>query len=134
MRPLLSRSPSAENVTVASFWQSLTTFASSFLRLAVLEAKQAATGVALMLAFALGAAVLLVTGWLALIAWLIALLVQAEVLGWAAGFFIAAILSLGGAAGLVVLLIRRAKSVSFEATRRQLAGESPEEVEYERTS
>jgi TRAP-type C4-dicarboxylate transport system permease small subunit len=134
MKELLSRTPSPETVSVASFWQSLSAFASSFLKLVVLEARQAATGVALMLAFALGAAALIVTAWLALIAWVIALFVQSGVLGWAAGFFVAAILSVGGAAVLVFLLLRRAKSVRFEATRRQLAGESPEEGDYERTA
>jgi uncharacterized membrane protein YqjE len=128
------RAPSPDTVSVSTFWQSLTAFASSFLKLAVLEAKQAAVSVAFMLGFALAAAVLVITGWLALIAWVVALLVQAEILGWAAGFFIAAILSLGGAAALAVLVVVRGKTLNFEATRRQLAGEPTKEGEYERTS
>ena len=127
-------SPSPDTVTVATFWQSLTAFANSLLKLAVLETKQAALSLAFMLAFAIVAAILLITAWLGLIAWVIALFVQAEIIGWAAGFFIAAILSLGGAAGLAVLLVKRGKAITFEATRRQLAGEQPKEGEYERTS
>jgi uncharacterized membrane protein YqjE len=133
-KTLLSKSPSPDAVTFSSFWQSLSALVESFLRLVVLEAKQAANGLAFMLAFALAGAVLVVTGWLALIAWVVALLVQHEIVGLAAGLFIAAVLSIGGAAALFLLLIRRGKSLTFEATRRQLAGAQPKEGEYEKTS
>ena len=92
----------------------------SFLHLVVLEGKQAGIGLALMLGFGVGAAVLLITGWLALVACAVAALVENEILGWAWSLLSAALLSFAGAGGLVFLAIRRSKDLLFCATRRQL--------------
>ena len=92
----------------------------SFLDLVVLEGKKAGIGLALMLGFGVGAAVLLITGWLALIACAVATLLENDILGWAWSLLIAALLSFAGAGGLVFLAIRRSKDLLFCATRRQL--------------
>ena len=92
----------------------------SFLDLVVLEGKKAGIGLALMLGFGVGAAVLLITGWLALVACAVAALVENDILGWAWSLLIAALLSFAGAGGLVFLAIKRSKDLLFCATRRQL--------------
>jgi len=92
----------------------------SFLDLVVLEGKKAGIGLALMLGFGVGAVVLLITGWLALVACAVAALVENDILGWAWSLLIAALLSFAGAGGLVFLAIRRSKDLLFCATRRQL--------------
>ena len=92
----------------------------NFLDLAVLEGRKAGIGLALMLGFGIGAAVLLITGWLALIACAVAALLENDILGWAWSLLIAALLSFAGAGGLVFLAIKRSKDLLFCATRRQL--------------
>ncbi len=92
----------------------------NFVHLAVLEGRQAGIGLALMLGFGFGAAVLLVTGWLALIACAVAALLENDILGWVWSLLIAALLSFAGAGGLVFLAIERSKDLLFCATRRQL--------------
>jgi uncharacterized membrane protein YqjE len=109
----------------ASLQSSLSAFVDSLLRLLALEAKQAAISLAYMLAFGVVAAVLAITGWLALVACVVIALVEHNIAGWAVSLIIAALLSFGGGGVLAWLLIRRSKDVLFEASRRQLFGERP---------
>ena len=113
-------SPPTIAATIHSLVDSVRGWLDNSLHLAVLEGKKAGIGLALMLGFGVGAAVLLITGWLALIACVVAALVENEILGWAWSLLIAALLSLAGAGGLVFLAIKRSKDLLFSATRRQL--------------
>jgi uncharacterized membrane protein YqjE len=107
-------------VTLHALIDSVRGWLESFLHLAVLEGKKAGIGLALMLGFGVGAAVLLITGWLALIACVVVALVENDILGWVSSLLIAALLSFAGAGGLVFLAIKRSKDLLFYATRRQL--------------
>ena len=91
----------------------------------MLEAKQAGISLAFMLAFGLAAAVLLITGWPALIACVVAALVLYTVLGWIPTLIIPAVLSFAGAGVLAWLAVKRAKDLLFKATRRQLSTNAP---------
>ena len=113
-------SPPSIVATIHSLIDSVRGWLDNFLHLAVLEGKKAGIGLALMLGFGVGAAVLLITGWLALIACAVAALVENDILGWAWSLLIAALLSFAGAGGLVFLAIKRSKDLLFCATRRQL--------------
>jgi len=112
--------PPSGAATVRSLVESLRDWLDSFLHLVVLEGKKAATGLALMLAFGVGAAVLLITAWLALIGCAVAVAVENDILGLAWSLLIAALLSLAGAAGFVALVVKRSKDLLFHGTRRQL--------------
>ena len=115
-----SASPSSIAASIHSLIDSLRGCLDDFLHLVVLEGKKAGIGLALMLGFGVGAAVLLITGWLALVACAVAALVENHILGWAWSLLIAALLSFAGAGGLVFLAIKRSKDLLFYATRRQL--------------
>jgi hypothetical protein len=84
-----------------------------------------------MLGLALAAAVLVVTGWMAVIAAVVLALVRSGVVGWGWALAIAAVASFAGAGGLVVLMIRRSGDLTFPATRRQLGELQAEEGEDE---
>ena len=77
-----ARVPPRDRVSFSSWMSSVRDLAESFVRLVVLEARQAGISLAFMLAFAVAAAVLLITGWLAVIACIVAALVLNGVLGW----------------------------------------------------
>lgn len=125
------RAPAQPAVTVNSFLSSLRALVGSFVHLLVLEAKQAGLSFVFMLTFGIAAAVLIITGWLALVACVVFALVSNEILGGVAALFLAALLSFAGSAVLGYLVIRRAKDLLFTATRRQIAGDaSTSEVEY----
>ena len=104
---------------------SLRELAESFVHLLVLEAKQAGISLAFMVGFAVAAAVLLITGWLAAIACIVAALVLNGILGWISALVIAAVLSFAGAGVLAYLVVARAKDLLFSATRRQLSASAP---------
>ena len=72
-----------------------------FLTLVTLEGKQARLSLAWMLALALAAAALAITGWLALLACVVLALVQNDIVGWGWALAIAALLSVTVAGGLV---------------------------------
>ena len=91
-----------------------------FLTLVTLEGKQAGLSLAWMLGLALAAAVLAITGWLALLACLVLVLVQNDIVGWGWALSIAALVSFVGAGGLVLLVIQQSRYLLFPATRRQL--------------
>lgn len=74
-----------------------------------------------MLGLAVAAAVLAITGWLALLACIVLALVQNDIVGWGWALSIAALLSFAGAGGLVFMMIRRSTYLLFPAMRRQLA-------------
>lgn len=102
-----------------------------FLTLAMLEGKQAGMSLALMLGFALAAAVLVITGWIALIVGAVLALVLNGVVGWGWALAIAALLSFAGAGSLVFLAIRRSRDLTFPATRRQMSRLRDGEDEHE---
>lgn len=120
------RAARGERVSWSSWLLSVRELAASFARLLLAEAKQAGISLAFMLGFGLAAAVLLITGWLALIACVVAALVLNGILGWVWTLIIAAILSFAGAGVLTCLIITRAKHLLFRATRRQLSTSAPE--------
>ncbi len=107
--------------TISALIASLRKFGDQLLTLVTLEGKRAGTSLAFMLGFAVAAAALVVTGWLALIACIVVALVANDIVGWPWALLLAALFSFAGAAGLVVLLIQRSNDLLFTATRRQLA-------------
>jgi hypothetical protein len=113
-------SPPSLPAAIHSLIDSVRGWLDNFLHLAVLEGKRAGIGLAVMLGFSVGATILLVSGWLALVGSAVVAVVEADILGWAWSLLIAALLSFAGAGGLVFLAIRRSKDLLFNATRRQL--------------
>ncbi|MES2562831.1 MAG: hypothetical protein V4637_08905, partial [Pseudomonadota bacterium] len=67
------------------------------------------------------AGVLLITGWLALIACAVAALVLNGIVGWVAALVIAAVLSFAGSGMFAYLVLGRAHHLLFRSTRRQLS-------------
>jgi uncharacterized membrane protein YqjE len=124
-------SPASTAAAIHSLIDSVRDWLDNFLDLVVLEGKKAGIGLALMLGFGVGAAVLLITGWLALVACAVAALVENDILGWAWSLLIAALLSFAGAGGLVFLVIKRSKDLLFSATRRQLGLKSVSRPSHE---
>jgi len=124
-------SPPSIAAAIHSLIDSVHGWIDNFLDLVVLEGKKAGIGLALMLGFGVGAAVLLITGWLALVACAVAALVENDILGWAWSLLIAALLSFAGAGGLVFLAIKRSKDLLFSATRRQLGMKSVSRPSHE---
>jgi len=106
--------------SISSLIASLRELGERFLTLMTLEGRQAGLSLAWMLALALAAAMLAITGWLALIACVVLALVQNDILGWGWALSIAALLSFAGAGGLVFMAIQRSRYLLFPATRRQL--------------
>jgi uncharacterized membrane protein YqjE len=107
--------------TIASLIASVRVLGERFLTLATLEGRQAGLSLAWMLGLALAAAVLAITGWLALVACVVLALVQNDIVGWGSALSIAALLSFAGAGGLVLMVIQRSRYLLFPATRRQLS-------------
>ena len=107
--------------TIASLIASVRVLGERFLTLATLEGRQAGLSLAWMLGLALVAAVLAITGWLALVACVVLALVQNDIVGWGWALSIAALLSFAGAGGLVLMVIQRSRYLLFPATRRQLS-------------
>ena len=113
-------SPPSHASAIHSLIDSVRGWLDNFLQLVVLEGKKAGLGLALMLGFGVGAAVLLITGWLALVGCAVIALVENDILGWAWSLLLAALLNFAGAGGLVFLAIKRSQDLLFSATRRQL--------------
>lgn len=111
--------PSAE-ATLHSLIDSVRGWLHSFFALVALEGKKAGIGLALMVAFGAGAAVLSITGWFALVGCVVAILVENDILGWVGSLLLVALLNFAGAGGLVLLAIKRKQDLLFHATRRQL--------------
>ena len=106
--------------SVSSLIVSVRELGERFLTLVTLEGRQAGLSLALILALALAAAMLAITGWLAMIACVVLALVQNNIVGWGWTLSIAALLSFAGAGGLVYMAIQRSRYLLFPATRRQL--------------
>jgi len=106
--------------SVSSLIVSVRELGERFLTLVTLEGRQAGLSLAWMLALALAAAMLAVTGWLAMIACVVVALVQNDIVSWGWALSIAALLSFAGAGGLVMMVIQRSRYLLFPATRRQL--------------
>ncbi|MEJ7667561.1 MAG: phage holin family protein [Casimicrobiaceae bacterium] len=119
----LPTDPTRPAGTLSALIESVRAVGDRLFGLVALEGKQAGVSLAFMLGFAVAAAVLVITGWLALIACVVVALTANDVVSWPWALVIAALLSFAGAAGLVVLLILRSKDLLFTATRRQLRGE-----------
>ncbi len=117
--------------TAAALIAAVRVFGDRLFSLVTLEGKQAGISLAFMLGFGVAAAVLVITGWLALIACVVVALVENDVMGWPWALVIASLLSFAGAAGLVFLLIQRSEDLLFAATRRQLRFERTTETEHE---
>jgi hypothetical protein len=97
---------------------------SDFAELAVLDARRAAVRLAILLAAGLGAAVLIVTAWMALVGALTVWL-WGEGLGWPAALSIGAGINVAAAVVIVLWMKRAAKELPFTALLRQLRGEPP---------
>jgi hypothetical protein len=106
--------------SVSSLIASVRELGERFLTLVTLEGRQAGLSLAWMLALALAAAMLAVTGWLAMIACVVLALVQNDIVSWGWALSIAALLSFAGAGGLVMMVIQRSRYLLFLGTRRQL--------------
>lgn len=117
--------------TVSSLVDSLRVLGDRFLGLVALESKQAGVSLAFMLGFGLAAAVLVITGWLALVACFVLALVDNNIVGWPVALLIAALLSFAGAGALVVPVVRCSKDLLFTATRRQLRRNAGSEAHHE---
>lgn len=117
--------------TLHSLIDSVRGWLDSFLDLVVLEGKKAGIGLALMLGFGVGATVLLIAGWLALVGCAIAALVENDILGWIWSLLLVALLNFAGAGGLVFLAIKRSQDILFSATRRQLGLKSVSTTSHE---
>ena len=113
-------SPPSHAAAIHSLIDSVRDWLDNFLQLVVLEGKKAGLGLALMLGFGVGAAVLLIAGWLALVGCAVVALVENDILGWFWSLLLAALLNFAGAGGLVFLAIKRSQDLLFSATRRQL--------------
>jgi len=105
--------------TLSALIAAVRQYGERLLSLVILEGKQAGLSLALMLGMAVAAGVLVITGWLAIIACIVVALVANDVIGWTWALVIAALLSFAGAAGLIVLLMQRSDDLLFTATRRQ---------------
>ena len=106
--------------SISSLIASVRALGERFLTLVTLECKHAGLSLAWMLGLALAAAVLAITGWLAMLACVVLALVQNDIVGWGWALSIAALLSFAGAAGLMFMVIQRSRYLLFPATRRQL--------------
>lgn len=117
---LRSMRPAAPAGSISALIAAVRTLGERLLALAALEGRLAGLSLAWMLGLALVAAVLALTGWLALFACVVLALVQNDIVGWGWALSIAALLSFAGAGGFALLAIRRSRDLLFTATRRQL--------------
>jgi len=106
--------------SVSSLIASVRALGERFLALATLEGRQAGLSLAWMLGLGLTAAMLAVTGWLAMLACVVLALVQNDIVGWGWALSVAALLSFAGAGGLVYMASQRSRHLLFPAIRRQL--------------
>lgn len=106
--------------SISSLIASVRTLGERFLTLVTLEGRQAGLSLAWMLGLALAAAVLAITGWLALLACIVLALVQNDIVSWVWALSIVVLISFAGAGGFVLMIIQRSRHLLFPATRRQL--------------
>ncbi|MEO7390690.1 MAG: phage holin family protein [Ramlibacter sp.] len=115
-------SPPLKAPAIGSLFDAANGWVRNMLQLAVLEGKEAAVGLAVTIGLGVAAFVLLITGWLALLACAVTALVENDILGMPGSLLLVALLNVAGAAGLGFLVMQRGKEPLFCATRRQLAG------------
>lgn len=120
LEPFASEPPQPTAPTVDALIESVRGWLHSLLDLIVLEGRMAGTGLALILGLVVGAALLLVTAWLALAACVVVVLVENTVLGLTWSLLLVALLNFAGAGGLVFLAGQGSQHGLFSATRRQL--------------
>jgi hypothetical protein len=106
--------------SISSLLTSVRALGERLLTLVTLECKQAGLSLVWMLGLALAAAVLAITGWLAMLACGMLALVQNDIVGWGWALAIAALLSFAGAGGLVfsVSPTREARAHGRERARQ----------------
>ena len=117
-------SAQSSKATLHSLIDSMRAWWSSFLDLVVLEGKKAGIALGLMFGFGVGAMVLSISGWLALLGCVVAVLVENDILGWVGSLLLVALLNFAGAGGLVFLAIKRKQDLLFRATRHQIGMQS----------
>jgi uncharacterized membrane protein YqjE len=122
--------PSTE-ATLHALLDSVRGWLESLLALVALEGKKAGIGLGFMIGFGVGATVLSVTGWIALVGCVAAALVENGILGWVWSLFLVAVLNFAGAIGLVFLAIQRRHDLLFSATRHQLGLKSAVRASHE---
>ena len=103
----------------SALWAEVRGMAHDQFRLLALEARQAGTRLALMLAFAVMAVALCATAWLGLVAALVLCMIEAGMAP-IASLLVAVGLNLAGAAACGLLLRRHSREVPFAATLRTL--------------
>jgi len=86
-------SPPSIPATIRALINSARGWLENLLHLAALEGKRAGIGLAVMVGFGVGAFVLLIAGWLALLACAVAALVENDILSWAWSLLIVALLN-----------------------------------------
>jgi Putative Actinobacterial Holin-X, holin superfamily III len=113
---------SSQSGLPAGLFGSLKALLDGFLDLAICEARQAGIGLAFMIGFGLATAMLTTAGFGLLVTYVVMALVEHDFINWPVALIVGAVLCFAGSAGFAVLLIRRVKDLSFEATRRQIGG------------
>ncbi len=107
-----------------ALWAELRGVAHDQFRLLALEARQAGSRLAFMLALAVLAVALSATAWLGLVAVLVLCMVEAG-MSLAASLLVAVGLNLAGAAACALLLHRHSREVPFAATLRSIRNDDP---------
>lgn len=120
LEPFTRAPPPPTAPTVHALIESVRCWLLSLLDLIVLEGRVVGTGLALELGLVVGATLLLVTAWLALVGCVVAALVENTVLGFTWSLLLVALLNFAGAGGLLFLASQRSQHGLFSATRRQL--------------
>ncbi len=123
--------PPSTAAVLHSLVDSVRAWLDAFLELVVLEGKKAGIGLVLMLGFGVGATVVSITGWLALVGCIVAALIENNIFGWAGSLLIAALLNFAGAVGLGFLVIKHSRDLLFSATRRQIGLKSAPKASHE---
>ena len=118
--PSASAPPQPTAPTVHALIESVRCWLLSLLDLIVLEGRVVGTGLALKLGLVVGATLLLVTAWLALVGCVVVALVENTVLGLTWSLLLVALLNFAGAGGLVFLAGQGSQHGLYSATRRQL--------------
>jgi hypothetical protein len=129
--PSASAPPQPTAPTVHALIESVRGWLHSLLDLIVLEGRMAGTGLALILGLVVGATLLLVTAWLALVGCVVVALVENTVLGFTWSLLLVALLNFAGAGGLLFLASQRSQHGLFSVTRRQLSLKSVATPDHE---
>src|SRR3954470_2093350 len=125
-RPDENRAPDAArdaglslSAALQSVYHEIRLLVHDHLRLAALEARRAVRDLVVMIALGIVAALLLITGWLALVAGIVAWAVD-QGASWPAALFIAALVSVAAAVGAALWIKHLGSRVMFALTLRWL--------------